>query len=62
MNDDKLLTLQLTLNQINIVLSGLGKLSLESALQTFEIIHKQVNEQMQKEESQDITPKDKNIK
>ena len=46
MNEDKILTLQLSIAQINVILSGLGKLPLEAGLQTFELIHKQVNEQM----------------
>lgn len=52
MNEDKILNLQLNLNQINIVLAGLGKVPLETSLQTFESIHKQVGEQMQPEPPQ----------
>jgi hypothetical protein len=47
MNEEKLLTLQLNINEINLVLAGLGKLPLESSLQMFNNIHKQVNDQME---------------
>jgi hypothetical protein len=47
MNEEKLLTLQLNINEINLVLAGLGKLPLESSLQMFNNIHKQVSDQME---------------
>ena len=47
MNEEKLLTLQLNINEINLILAGLGKLPLESSLQMFNNIHKQVNDQME---------------
>lgn len=46
MNEENIISLNLTINQINIVLAGLGKLPLEAGIQTFELIHKQVNEQI----------------
>jgi hypothetical protein len=62
MNEEVQLNLQLNINQINVVLTGLGKLPLESSLQTFETIHKQVNDQMQKENQPEGPLKDKVIK
>lgn len=46
MNEEKILTLQLNLDQINIILAGLGKLPLETSLQLFQGVRKQVDEQM----------------
>ena len=62
MNEDKILNLQLNINQINIILSGLGKVPLETALQTFETIHKQVGEQMQPEQAPQGPLTDKVVK
>jgi hypothetical protein len=48
MNEEKILTLQLNINEINIILAGLGKLPLEASLNLFNTIHKQVNDQADK--------------
>ena len=39
-------TLQLNLNQVNIVLAGLAKLPIEVGLDTFNLVQKQAQEQL----------------
>jgi hypothetical protein len=55
MNEDKIVTLQLTINQINVILAGLGKLTLESGLEVFQLVHKQVNEQVQPQQATEVS-------
>ena len=41
------LTLELTIDQLNIVIAGLAKLPLEQAIDTFNIVRQQANSQLQ---------------
>ena len=44
--------IEVTLNQINTILSGLAKLPLEMSLETFTIVRQQADAQVQKESSE----------
>lgn len=62
MNEEQLFNLTFDVKSINIILAGLGKLPLETGLQVFDNIHKQINEQKQQFNSEDSQLKDKIIK
>lgn len=46
MDNQKMLDLKLSVEMVNVLLAGLGKLPLEAALPVFTEIQKQANEQM----------------
>jgi hypothetical protein len=46
MQQEKQITLNLTINQLNIVLSGVVKLPIEMGLETFNAIQQQANQQL----------------
>lgn len=54
MNEDTIITLELNIAQINVLLTGLGKLPLESGIEVFQLVRKQVTDQVQ--QSQDSQP------
>lgn len=61
MNEEtKTVNLVFDINAVNIILAGLGKLPLESSIQLFNEIHKQVGAQM--EQAPDGPLKDKVVK
>ena len=39
-------TLELNINQLNAVIAGLAKLSIEAGLEAFQVVQKQANEQL----------------
>ena len=58
MNKDvKNVTLTCDINSVNIILAGLGKLPLEASLATYELVHKQVNEQIKTEPKSSLEDK-----
>lgn len=44
--------LELNINQVNVVLAALGKLPLESVIETFTVIRQQVEPQLQNRQTQ----------
>lgn len=40
-------TLELTIDQLNIIIAGLAKLPLENAIETFTVVREQANAQLQ---------------
>jgi hypothetical protein len=46
MQQEKQITLNLTINQLNVVLSGVVKLPIEMGLETFDTIQQQANQQL----------------
>lgn len=49
MNQDKKIALQLDLNELNVVMAGLGKLPYETSFQVIDVIRGQVGPQLQEQ-------------